>query len=194
MNKLLKQPQPMGRDPTSPSSLLFVCWGNVCRSPAARSVFLRYLKQEYRGTVRVDAAGVCVDEIPPAPSLAMRWVTLRRGYWLRHEPRSVYRQDLDEFEHVIAMDRRVLAALESLHRCPRGRIALLSDFLPPGFPIDVPDPMNCSAPTCHRVFDMLEQACPQLLECVNSASAATNLLLADSLNTARPGPSGYCPQ
>lgn len=163
MNKLLNRPQPMGRDPTVQPSLLFVCWGNVCRSPAARSIFLQYMKKQQEGeAIRVEAAGVCVDEIPPAPSFAMRWVTLRRGYWLRRQPRTVYRRDLEDFQVVVAMDRQVLSALASMHRRPRARVLLLSDFLPEGHPVDVPDPMNRSARTCHRVLDMLEQACPKL--------------------------------
>lgn len=166
MNKLLPLPRPKIRRPPDVSrpQLLFVCWGNVCRSPAARSVFSRYCRRNLTSRCTVDSAGVCVDEYPPAPSMAMRWAALVRGYSLASGHRTVYRNDLDRYQLVVAMDDRVLQAIHTLHRSPRSSIHLLSDFLPAGSPRNVPDPMNRSRRTCHLVLDLLEAACPAISE------------------------------
>ena len=146
------------------TSVLFVCWANVCRSPAGTAVFKKYL--EHRGLdsrdILIDSAGV--ESVDPhiVPSFAMRWAAFRRGYRLKQNARRVRRPELDSFDLVIAMDRRVFGALSTLHRSPKAKIKLLSEFLPCDAPLDVPDPMNRTKPVCDKVFEMLESACPAI--------------------------------
>lgn len=148
---------------TGVRSLLFVCWGNVCRSPAGALIMQKYLRRHNAESfVKVDSAGVCIDEDFKRPSLKMRWATLRRGYLVRHEPRTVCRTDLMRFDLVVAMDYQNLNALYSINRKPTSEIRLLSEFLPSGMPSDVPDPMNRSLHVCDRVLDMIEKACPSI--------------------------------
>lgn len=148
-------------------SVLFVCRCNVCRSPAAKSVFEKYLKsQKLEAAYYLDSAGVNLDENPPAPSFSMRWTAFRRGYRLKKRARKVRRPDLNRFDLVIAMDQQNLDILRSMHSNPSADIRLLSDFLPVDAPANVPDPMNRSRQTCHLVFDLLEQACPSIVECL----------------------------
>jgi len=146
-------------------SVLFVCWGNVCRSPAGTSVLKRHLKtRNLESIVQVDSAGVSFDNVLPRPSLWMRWAAFRRGYVLKQRARRINRRELNNVDLVIAMDRRILHVLHALHKNPSSTIKLLSDFLPDGWPQDVPDPMNRCKRICNRVFDMLELACPKIVE------------------------------
>ena len=146
------------------NSVLFVCWANVCRSPAATAVFENYLT--HRGLdshdISIDSAGV--ESVDPhiVPSSAMRKAAFCRGYRLKQNARRVRRPELDSFDLVIAMDRSVLGALSILHRSPKAEIKLLSEFLPCDAPVEVPDPMNEAKPVCDKVFEMLETACPAI--------------------------------
>lgn len=145
-------------------SVLFVCWGNLCRSPAAASVFQKFLQKQGFPTLEVfvDSAGVEDVANDAKPTFAMRWAAFRRGYGLRRPARRIRRPELDEFDLVIAMDRKVFNSLQSVHESPSAKICLLSDFLPPGMPRDVPDPMFRTTRTCNRVLDMLELASPKI--------------------------------
>ena len=155
------------------TSVLFVCWGNVCRSPAATSVLQKYLAtRNLESLVRVDSAGVAFEERLPKPSFAMRWVAFRRGYRLKRRARRINRIELNYVDLVIALDRRILRWLHALHKNPTSRIKLLSEFLPSGWPRDVPDPMNRSSQICNRVFDMLELACPKIAESLGTTPRA----------------------
>ena len=149
----------------SNSSVMFVCMGNICRSPAGAAVLEKYLRSNRlpEREFYIDSAGVEVVASDSKPTFAMRWAAFRRGYRLKPRPRCVRRPELDEFDLVVAMDRTVLAALYSIHESPSAKIKLLSDFLPNGMPKDVPDPMFRSTRTCNKVLDMLEIACPHLV-------------------------------
>lgn len=155
-------------------SVLFVCWGNVCRSPAGKSVLQKYLEGKDLGSVvRVDSAGVCFDDVLPRPSWAMRWTAFRRGYALKSRARRINRVELSKVDLVIAMDQKVLNGLHALHKNPKSEIKLLSEFLPSGWPQDVPDPIRRGKQICNRVFDMLELACPRIVENLRGSATPT---------------------
>lgn len=153
-----------GHDGQIRKSVLFVCWANICRSPAGKSVLEKFIKRSnLQSIVDVDSAGVCVDGVGRKASLPMRWVTFRRGYRLNQKARSLSKADLSRFDLVIAMDQQILYSLPSFHSEPTSTIRLLSDYLPDDWPQDVPDPMNRSQKICHFIFDMFENACPNIL-------------------------------
>lgn len=146
-------------------SVMFVCWGNLCRSPAGAAVLQKYLETNRVPThsFYIDSAGVEEVASDAKPTFAMRWASFRRGYRLKQRARRIRRPELDEFDLVIAMDRKILSSLSSFHEAPSAKIKLLSDFLPPGMPRDVPDPMFRTKRTCNKVLDMLELACPKIV-------------------------------
>ena len=150
---------------TKHNSVLFVCWANLCRSPAGVVVLKKYLKKSGFDSdgIFIDSAGVELADSVSTPSFAMRWAAFLRGYCLKHNARRVRRPELDSFDLVIAMDRRILGALNAVHKSPKAKIKLLSEFLPSGAPRDVPDPMNRAKRDCDKVFDMLEKACPKIV-------------------------------
>jgi protein-tyrosine phosphatase len=149
--------------------VLFVCTGNICRSPTAEGVF-RAQAQE-RGVLdrlRVDSAGTHdyhVGEGPDARSVAH---AARRGYDLTPlRARQVARADFDEFAFILAMDRGHLRILKSIapERSP-ARLGMFLDYSGSWTGLDVPDPYYGGARGFETVLDMVEEASARLLDAV----------------------------
>lgn len=152
-------------EPTRPS-VLFVCMGNICRSPTGEGVMQRLL--EDRGAsdrIFVDSAGTHAYHVGELPDPRMSRAAAGRGYSLISRARQVVQSDLAHFDLILAMDRD---NLELLHQMAgdgrRSHIRLLSSFLPPSFPIDVPDPYYGGAQGFEDVLNMIERACPEILD------------------------------
>lgn len=143
-------------------SVLFVCWGNVCRSPAAELMLKRSLECTGTGYVRIESAGVGADADWFRPSFSMWWASLLRGLWLKSTPRLFRKQDCSKFDLIIAMDRDVQFSISNIAQQLPDNVKLMSDFLPDGSPIDVPDPMDRPLAVCNRVLDMLDRACQEI--------------------------------
>ncbi len=145
-------------------SVLFVCLGNICRSPTGEGVLLHLLEQRnLESTVLVDSAGTSGYHIGQPADRRMSESAGRRGYRLLSRSRQLTHQDLDEFDLVIAMDRSNQRDIEAVHSEPRSEIRLLSDFLDETWPVDVPDPYYGGDAGFEEVVDMIEAACPQIL-------------------------------
>ncbi|MEM7456910.1 MAG: low molecular weight phosphotyrosine protein phosphatase [Planctomycetota bacterium] len=140
-------------------SVLFVCWGNVCRSPSAELMLKNEIKRSGADNVRIESAGVGADHDTARPSFSMWIAALLRGLWLRPTPRLFRRQDFSKFDLIVAMDREVRDSIGMLAREEVSNVKLLSDFLPLDWPLDVPDPMNRPFGECNRVLDMLDKGC-----------------------------------
>lgn len=179
-------------------SVLFVCWGNVCRSPAAELILKREMKRRGFGDVKVKSAGVGADMKMNQPSWRMRWAVLCRGFWLSPKPRLFRRLDCENYDLVIAMDRQVLDSIRIMARGKPKNIRLLSSFLPGHWPVDVPDPMNRSVSTCNRVLDLLEAACDAICgnvirQTVELASPSSKSTVPKLLSNEFPGQIGITP-
>ena len=149
------------------ASVLFVCMGNICRSPAAENLFRDFV--EKRGVaerVHIDSAGTIDYHEGEPPDARMRQAAERRGYELRGKARPIRRADLDRFDLIVVMDRENLRDVRALGESPEAvsHVRLLSDFLPDGWEVDVPDPYFGGAQGFEHVLDMIEAACPALLE------------------------------
>ena len=150
----------------NPVSVLFVCMGNICRSPAAEGVFRHYVEQQ--GDTEdfyIDSAGTIDYHSGKPADPRMRAAASRRGYTLTSLSRQVMSEDLDRFDLIVAMDRDNLWYLEELAGGPQAHIRLLGSFLPerqdePGQAPEVPDPYYGGSQGFEDVLDMLESACP----------------------------------
>ena len=148
------------------SSVLFVCMGNICRSPAAEGVFRHYVeRQGAAGDIYIDSAGTIDYHNGKPADPRMRAAASDRGYALTSISRQVIPEDLDEFDLIVAMDRDNLWYLEDLAGGPQAHIRLLGSFLPerqgePGQVPEVPDPYYGGSQGFEDVLDMLERACP----------------------------------
>ena len=147
-----------------PRSVLFVCWGNICRSPTAEGV-LRHLiaEQDLNGRIQADSAGTIDYHAGERADPRMRAAAAERGYVLESVSRPFVDSDFERYDLIVAMDRKNLRDIRSLESSPQDHVYLFSEFLPDGTPIDVPDPYLGEA-GFDRTLDLIERGCPAILE------------------------------
>ncbi|MEO1084913.1 MAG: low molecular weight protein-tyrosine-phosphatase [Acidobacteriota bacterium] len=149
-----------------PKSVLFVCMGNICRSPTGEGL-LRHLAVEegLDDRVEIESAGTIGTHAGAPPDARMRRAAERRGYRLEGSARRVVPSDFQRFDLIVAMDTDNLNDLQAAApNRPRAEVRLLTSFLPIGAPDDVPDPYYGGDAGFETVLDMVEQACPAILE------------------------------
>ncbi len=148
-----------------PKSVLFVCLGNICRSPTGEGVLQKYLDDAGMSEkVFVDSAGTIGYHQGNAADDRMRRAAAARGYDLQSRSRKVQQTDLETFDLVIAMDRSNFEDLQSVHDSPTSTIRMLGDFLDDNWPRDCPDPYYGGSEGFEIVLDMIEAACPPIIE------------------------------
>ena len=146
--------------------ILFVCTGNICRSPTAEGV-LRH-KAAARGLAHVVAASAATHayHIGAPPDERTRRHALARGYDLAAQrARQVRPADFAEFDRILAMDRehhRLLSRLAG--PSPRARLRLFMDYAPGFGSKDCPDPYYGDADGFERVLDIVEAGVEYLLD------------------------------
>lgn len=147
--------------------VLFICLGNICRSPTAAGVFRQVLATRAPHLdVEVDSAGTHDYHIGEPPDRRALEAARRRGLDLSPmRARQVAEIDFERFDYVLAMDRQNLETL--LRRAPsqyHERIRLFMDFAPNAYTREVPDPYYGGANGFEEVLDLLEQASEGLLQ------------------------------
>jgi protein-tyrosine phosphatase len=156
-------------------SVLFVCMGNICRSPTAEGVFRHLLQEKNLGRVVVaGSAGTHAYHIGEAPDPRAQRVAARRGYDLSGlRARKIVAQDMDHFDLILAMDQKCLESIRLI--CPPERMDRLGLFMTYArrFEEDeVPDPYYGSGEGFERVLDMVEDASTGLLSIVKERTAS----------------------
>lgn len=149
-------------------SILFVCLGNICRSPAAEEILRRMVRRAgLEETVRVDSAGTYGGHAGDGPDSRMRSAAARRGYELTHRSRRIVEQDFSDFDWIVVMDDM---NYEAVHRLAPSREAAekifrMREFFR-RFPqwTYVPDPYYEGHDGFELVLDMLEDGCGEILE------------------------------
>ena len=148
------------------TSVLFVCMGNICRSPPAEGVFRFHVEQAgLAGHIEVDSAGTHAYHSGEPPDRRARAAAERRGMSLDNiYARRVVAEDFERFDYVIAMDEDNLARLQA--ESPEEHQAKLRLFLEFADVSDreVPDPYDGGAAGFERVLDLVEAASRGLLE------------------------------
>lgn len=150
-------------------SVLFVCLGNICRSPTAEGIFRRLIRERgYEDRIHVDSAGTSdyhIDEAPDPRAIAK---AQRSGIDISGlRGRQVARRDFETFDYVLAMDAENLDDL--LRRCPgkyQHRVRLLMEFAPDARVRSVPDPYFGGADGFDQVYELIEAASEGLLETI----------------------------
>ena len=150
--------------------VLFVCMGNICRSPTAHGVFARYLRERAPELdVEVDSAGTHDYHVGSPPDPRAIAAAARRGVDLTAQrARLVKVADFQRHDLIVAMDRLNREVLLDLSPAAyRERVRLLMEFagvpLDDGEQLDVPDPYYGGAVGFERVLDLVEQAADGLL-------------------------------
>ena len=145
-------------------AILFVCLGNICRSPAAEGIMNSLvLNSEALATIRIESAGTGGYHDGKLPDARMRQAAEKRGYKLDSRAQTITKRDFQRFNRIIAMDRDNLRAIHAVGDAKPGQLRLLSDYLGDGWPKDVPDPYYGGDEGFEYVLDMLEVACPKIL-------------------------------
>ena len=148
-------------------SVLFVCLGNICRSPAAQAVMQRLVDE--RGLTDrfyIDSAGIGAWHIGDLPDKRMRVHARPRGYELTHRARQVQSGDFEDFDLIVGMDagnvddlRYKAATIEQ-----QDKVVMMGDYIRqyPNYDY-VPDPYYEGSEGFELVLDLLEDACDNLL-------------------------------
>lgn len=153
-----------------PAKILFVCLGNICRSPAAQGVTqaiidARHLQDDFI----LDSCGFYGGHAGDLPDRRMREHAFMRGYNLTHRSRVIKESDFDDFDLIIGMDDRNISNLKDMAPTPEAeaKILRMSDFALKHPEADcVPDPYYEGAEGFELVLDLLEDACGVLVQCV----------------------------
>ena len=153
--------------------VLFVCLGNICRSPAAQGIFEHIVRENgMQERIEVDSAGTYDGHRGEMPDRRMRTAALYRGFALTHRSRPVSSLDFLDFDMIIAMDDQnyedlmhIAPSVESTHKVRR-----MSEFLKIRKMSYIPDPYYMGTEGFSMVLDLLEDGCQNLYdEIVNNA-------------------------
>jgi protein-tyrosine phosphatase len=146
--------------------VLFVCLGNICRSPTAEGVFRHLLRQEAPELqVEVDSAGTADYHLGEPPDLRSLRAAMRRGIDLGGlRARQVTSADFARFDLILAMDRANLLELEAMRpKNSRARVRLFLEYAPELGRLEVPDPYYRDASGFEEVLDFSAAASRGLL-------------------------------
>lgn len=149
--------------------ILFVCTGNICRSPTADGILRQQLAKAGIEGVEVDLAGIASDHMGQPPDRRSQQAAQALGYDISFlRARNVVPEDFDNFDLMLAMDHGHLAALQ--RRQHKGSKTVLRLFMPDGR--DVPDPYYDGPQAFAEVAQMIETGCHTLLKEISSSRKA----------------------
>ena len=151
--------------------VVFVCMGNICRSPTAEGVFRHHvMQQNMHDVINIDSAGTHAYHIGEQPDSRSQATARSRGVDLSSQSaRKVQGNDFERFDYVIAMDRSNYEILRSLKDSSdksdqKANLHLFMEFASNWDNDEVPDPYYGGGNGFERVFDMVQSASEGLLE------------------------------
>ncbi|MGF1479208.1 MAG: low molecular weight protein-tyrosine-phosphatase [Cyanophyceae cyanobacterium] len=160
-----------------PYKLLFVCLGNICRSPSAENIMNYLIEQaDLQDQIICDSAGTSDYHIGSPPDRRMQYAAAQRGIQLRGEARQIQAADFAEFDLILAMDRENYHNILGLapSRSDWHKVKLMGDFASHHPEQEVPDPYYGGPEGFDRVIDLLLDACGGLLNYIRSEKLLSN--------------------
>ena len=150
--------------------ILFVCLGNICRSPTAHGIFEQMLQNKnLQESIQCDSCGTGAWHVGESPDERAQQMAIGKGYDLSHlRARRIESEDYYEFDYILAMDTRNLA--DVITKVPNdfsGELRLFLDYSPDNAITEVPDPYQGEKESFERVFNIIESACVGLLADIN---------------------------
>lgn len=150
------------------NKVLFVCMGNICRSPSAQGVFEKYVEDNgLANQFIIDSAGTHSYHVGGKPDSRSAQAAMMRDIDIRNQrARQVTIKDFDKFDYIIPMDNDNYENL--IEMCPGAELEVkiykMMDFAPSSKYTEVPDPYYGGDQGFELVLDLLENACIGLLE------------------------------
>ncbi len=160
--------------------ILFICLGNICRSPAAEGVMQRLVEERgIDNRFEIDSAGTYSGHQGQLPDPRMRRHASRRGYNLTHRARPITMSDLDYFDIIVAMDesnRRTIARMCATLEQEK-KIVMMGDYIVKlrAHYDYVPDPYYEGAEGFEIALDLLEDACKNLFDDIIKQTKITTI-------------------
>lgn len=149
-----------------PYKLLFVCLGNICRSPAAENIMNHLIKQaNLSHKIICDSAGTSSYHLGSSPDSRMISAAVRRRIPMKGEARQFIESDFADFDLILAMDRENYRNILTLDRQGkyRNKVKMMCDYAMHHSEKEVPDPYYGGEKGFERVLDLLLDACSGLL-------------------------------
>ncbi len=145
-------------------SILFVCLGNICRSPTAEGVFRKLVSDAGRDSeFEVDSAGTIGYHVGNIADNRMRSVAKRRGYRLDSIARRIELADFGRFDLIVTMDDDNFHAVSAMNPGSGAELVRMCDYCEAFDVTEVPDPYYGGEAGFQNVIDILEDACANLL-------------------------------
>jgi protein-tyrosine phosphatase len=156
--------------------VLFVCMGNICRSPTAEGVFTKLIgEKRLASQFSVDSAGTHAYHVGNPPDARAQQAALKRGVELRHlRARKIHSSDFEHFDYLLVMDDENYSILSQ--DCPdehKDKLKYFLDYAPHLGVREVPDPYYGEKLGFERVLDMVEDASLGFLETLQKAGKIT---------------------
>lgn len=148
-------------------NILFVCMGNICRSPSAEAVMNKLLAKEgLSGKIRCDSAGTISYHAGEPADARMQKHAQKRNILLTSISRQIRSSDFEDFDYVIGMDDENMFNMKSFLPNPElgNKMSKMTDYCENDNPGYVPDPYYGGAAGFEKVLDLLEDACEGLLK------------------------------
>lgn len=153
-----------------PYKLLFVCLGNICRSPSAENIMNHLLAQKgLTEQIICDSAGTSSYHIGSAPDPRMTKAAAKRGIQMTGKARQFEKADFENFDLILAMDRynyRDILKLDP-QNLYQNKVELMCNYASQFLDRDVPDPYYGGADGFDYVIDLLLNCCDNLLESID---------------------------
>lgn len=145
---------------------MFVCLGNICRSPLAHAVFQKLVDdRDLSSSYVIESSGTCAYHVGEQADSRMRNTAAEQGVKVNHKSRQIFRYDLEDYDYIFAMDnnnyqgiRRLTSNQELL-----SHVYMFRDFDPQGQG-DVPDPYYGGQKGFENVFNIVNRTCAYILD------------------------------
>lgn len=146
--------------------VLFVCMGNICRSPAGEGILRHLLKEEKELNCHVESCGIGDWHLGQGPDRRMQEAAKARGVLLTSRAQQFQGRFLDEFDYILAADKEIMECLHRYARTPehQAKVMLMTNFSSNYDKQEVPDPYCLVNGAFELVLDMLEDSCQGLLK------------------------------
>ena len=150
----------------NPYKLIFVCLGNICRSPTGEGVFQHLVKERNLDPYfQIDSAGTSAFHIGEPANSKSQWTANQHGVKLHSRASQLQRSDLEEYDLILAMDHENLKNIKKLDKNGSfdHKIKLMRDFGPTPEDGSVPDPYYGGMQGFENVFQIVKRSCEALL-------------------------------